>query len=239
MKVFWFSWTNFQPLLAPLICLLSTEEKQKGDRLRFEHLQQRYQINHGVLRIILAQYLNCEPSVLNFTYTEKGKPLIVSFGHLHQLEFNLSHSQDLALIGINYAGKIGVDIEYRREIEDCLSLAKRFFSAQDYLFLAQTSGEAQQKLFFQLWTAKEAYLKATGKGISGGLDQVQIGFSPTRFIALEGSFDLAQQWHLFSFELNTDYQAAIAVPKTDFKPRTGELKIEELTPDNLFRPLFL
>jgi 4'-phosphopantetheinyl transferase len=124
----------------------------------------------------------------------------------------------MAIVGISRDRRIGVDLEKMRSMENSEQLAQRFFCASEHRLLTQAIPEERDKLFFQLWTAKEAYLKATGEGISGGLNQVEIALNPLRFINLPN-------WYLQSFESNPDddhnYWAAIAV---EGKGETIEIK---------------
>lgn len=158
--------------------LLSPDEVARGDRFKFSHDQINFICTRGIARCILAKYLGYAPADLQFSYTEKGKPFFADhFNHLN-LNFNISHSKNLAVYGITQANLIGVDIEYLRTNLEMLALAKRFFSAQEYLAISNLSGNTQLNLFFRLWTCKEAYLKAVGLGIAGGgLDRVVVNLA--------------------------------------------------------------
>jgi len=193
--------------LQNLISLLSAAEKIKADRFEFPQHQRRYQAVHGILRIILGRYLKLDPTQINFTHSDRGKPYLTDDCNPLNLQFNLSHSENRAIVGISHDRPIGVDLEKIRPMENAEQLAKRFFCASEYALLTQAIPEERDKLFFQLWTAKEAYLKATGEGISGGLNQIEIALNPLRFIHFPN-------WYLQSFEFNPDddhnYWAAIA-----------------------------
>ena len=194
--------------LQTFISLLSTSEKIKADRFKFRQHQHRYQAVHGILRIILGRYLKLDPAQINFTHRDRGKPYLTADCNPLNLQFNLSHSENMAIVGISRDRPIGVDLEKIRPMENAEQLAERFFCASEYALLTQAIPEERDKLFFQLWTAKEAYLKATGEGISGGLNQIEIALNPLRFINLPN-------WYLQSFEFNPDddhnYWAAIAL----------------------------
>jgi 4'-phosphopantetheinyl transferase len=183
----------------------------RANRFRFDHHRRRYQIAHGVLRILLANHLHCSPAAIAFTYSERGKPAIADHCQPQGLQFNLSHSEDLGIVGISRDRLIGVDVEYVREMDNLDSLVKRFFCAEEYQYFQQAPPQQQQQIFFQLWTAKEAYLKATGAGLAGGLDQVQLSLSPLKFQSLPGNIENLKDWDLFSCELLSNYQAAITV----------------------------
>jgi 4'-phosphopantetheinyl transferase len=208
VHLWWISLDVTEKNLQNFISLLSESEKIKADRFKFPQHQRRYQAVHGILRIILARYLSLDPTQVNFTQSDRGKPYLTDDCNSVNLQFNLSHSENMAILGINRDRSIGVDVETVRPMENSLQLAKRFFCASEYDLLTQAIPEERDKLFFQLWTAKEAYLKATGEGISGGLNQVEIALNPLRFINLPN-------WYLQSFESNPDdernYWAAIAI----------------------------
>jgi len=208
VHLWWISLDVSEEDLQTCIALLSESEKIKADRFKFPQHQRRYQAVHGILRIILARYLNLDPIQLNFTHSDRGKPYLSHDCNPVNLQFNLSHSENRAIVGISRDRSIGVDLEKMRPMGNAMLLAERFFCPSEYTLLTQAIPEERDKLFFQLWTAKEAYLKATGEGISGGLNQVEIALNPLRFINFP-------DWYLQSFESNPDdecnYWAAIAL----------------------------
>lgn len=208
IHLWWISLDLTEEDLQTCIALLSESEKIKADRFKFPQHQRRYQAVHGILRIILGRYLNLDPAQINFTHSDRGKPYLTEDCNPLNLQFNLSHSENMAIVGISRDRRIGVDLEKMRSMENSLQLAKRFFCDSEYALLTQTIPKKRDKLFFQLWTAKEAYLKATGEGISGGLNQVEIALNPLRLINFPN-------WYLQSFESNLDdehnYLSAIAL----------------------------
>jgi len=208
VHLWWISLDVTEEKLQNLIALLSESEKIKADRFKFPQHQRRYQAVHGILRIILGRYLNIDPAQINFTHSDRGKPYLIDDCNPLNLQFNLSHSENRAILGISRDRPIGVDLEKIRPMGNAEQLAERFFCASEYALLTQAIPAERDKLFFQLWTAKEAYLKATGEGISGGLNQVEIALNPLRFINFP-------DWYLQSFSPNPNddqnYWAAIAV----------------------------
>ena len=208
VHLWWISLDVSEENLQNLSSLLSKSEKIKAERFKFPQHQRRYQAVHGILRIILGRYLKLDPTQINFTHSDRGKPYLTDDCNPLNLQFNLSHSENMAIVGISRDRRIGVDLEKMRPMENAEQLAERFFCASEYALLTQAIPAERDKLFFQLWTAKEAYLKATGEGISGGLNQIEISLNPLRFINFPN-------WYLQSFESNLDddqnYWAAIAV----------------------------
>ncbi|YAI81660.1 MAG: 4'-phosphopantetheinyl transferase family protein [cyanobacterium endosymbiont of Rhopalodia sterrenbergii] len=159
--------------------ILDQEERIKAEKFSFKEHQRRFIVARGTLKTILSRYLNIPASKIGFTYSSRGKPRLTNklggnkLGG-NKLQFNLSHSYELAIYGVTCNNVIGVDLEYIRPMSGAKKLAKRFFCSQEYNHISLLTSPELEKTFFKLWTAKEAYLKATGEGISGGLDQVEV-----------------------------------------------------------------
>jgi 4'-phosphopantetheinyl transferase len=210
-------WTNLDlPLIQieAFLQILSADEQERANRFRFAKDRNRYIVSRGVIRTLLGQYLKLKPNLIKFVYNSKGKPsLELSLNSLN-LNFNLSHSQGLGLYGITQGHLIGVDLEYIKPLTDGEKIAKRFFSPQEYQIISRLPQSEKQQAFFKGWTAKEAFLKATGEGLSNGLDQVEFELQPEqpfRLLKIQGDATMASQWSLFSFTPVTDAIATILV----------------------------
>lgn len=132
--------------------------------MRSPQLQQRFIAAHGGLRELLGRYLGAHPSQVRFVHNGFGKPSLS--GRLgSRLTFNLSHSADLALIGIAADAEIGVDLEYIRDEPDFTEIAQWFFDAVEVEELNRLPSELRARAFLGSWTRKEAYAKARGEGL--------------------------------------------------------------------------
>jgi 4'-phosphopantetheinyl transferase len=140
---------------------LSIDEQARAARFKFPHHRDRFIAARGILRTLLSKYLNQSPASFKFSYSDRGKPLLDN-----PLQFNVSHSEDLALYAFTYDRSIGIDVEVIRSVENLEGLTQRFFCPSEHQAIAQLPPEVQHKLFFRYWTCKEAYLKATGEGLS-------------------------------------------------------------------------
>jgi len=185
---------------------LSSDEIARAERFYFPEHRQRFMAGRGTLRTILGQYLDIAPKQVEFEYQPRGKPLLAAKFADQGLLFNLSHSQDLALLGISYQNQIGVDLEYIRTMSDLEGLAKRFFSAREYEYLRLLSPAQQQQIFFRYWTCKEAYLKATGDGLVQ-LEEIEIDLTPNQPSKLLVSGD----WSLRELTPANNFAAAVVV----------------------------
>ncbi|MBD6614638.1 4'-phosphopantetheinyl transferase superfamily protein [Komarekiella sp. 'clone 1'] len=197
--------------LQYLAATLSSDEIARAERFYFQKHRQRFIAGRGILRTILGRYLSIEPQKIRFDYQLRGKPVLADTFADSGLVFNLSHSQNLGLFGVNCTRQIGVDLEYIRPVSDLESLAKRFFLAREYAVLRSLSPNQQQEVFFRYWTCKEAYLKATGDGLVG-LEHIEVLLTPTEPATLQTSED----WGLVELVPAKDYVAAVAVAGLDW-----------------------
>lgn len=193
---------------------LSTDERSRADRFYFEKDKKRFIVGRGLLRTILGYYLDIQPHHVKFTYGSKGKPALEVGDEGCSLEFNLSHSQGMAVYAIARDRKIGIDIEHKRTITEVDQLAKNFFSARENTILSGLSPSQKQEMFFHCWTSKEAYLKAIGEGLTKPLDEIEVSLAigePPKLLSIAGDPQEAQRWCLHSLTPAADYVATLAV----------------------------
>ena len=200
--------------LEELETVLSEDEKLRANRFRFAKHKRRFIAARGILRQLLAGYLQSSPGEINFTYNPQGKPQLASSFKNIDLQFNISHSEDLALYSFNYEQQIGIDLEYLRENVDYENIAKRFFCETEFQLITSCISEQRQQRFYQLWTAKEAYLKAIGKGLGGGLETSEIKLNQEEnicFHSIENKEETASNWSLYNFIPESNFVATIAL----------------------------
>ena len=197
-------------VIEKLASTLSKDEINRANRFRFQQHRDRFIVGRGILRELLANYLRDR---VIFEYSLRGKPQLASFLNQDSLQFNVSHSQDLAIYGFNYQRIIGVDLEYIKDNIDYKQLAKRFFTTQELQLIHSYPTSEQKTIFFQLWTAKEAYLKATGEGLAGSLDTIEFTLDNNSVKLMEIKQDQAQvsYWSINNFIPQDNFIATIAV----------------------------
>lgn len=148
---------------AKLLDYVSPEKKGRIQRfMRFEDAQR------SLLGDILARYALCKKigiknKSLIFTKNEYGKPFLKHY----DTHFNISHSANWVLCAVD-TKPVGVDVEKVSSID--FNIAKRFFSPQEYMLLMNQAEDKRQEFFFKIWTLKESFIKAEGKGLSIPLD---------------------------------------------------------------------
>ncbi|WP_131781794.1 4'-phosphopantetheinyl transferase family protein [Legionella gresilensis] len=154
--------------------ILNEEELARANRFYFPHHKRRFSIARTMLRLILSRYLQIAPNKLIFSYNKYGKPSVINS---KQLEFNVSHSQDLALLAIGQQFPVGVDLEFF-SARPYKGIAKHLFSLQEQEKLANLPAYYQALGFFNIWALKEAFIKACGMGLSYPTEQFSVNMSP-------------------------------------------------------------
>jgi len=199
--------TDFLIEVPTLSLLLNSDEIQRAERFRFEEHKQRYIVARAMLRNILGLYSKQAPKEIIFTYGVRGKPYLLH--NPHNLQFNLSHSHDVAVYGITTQHEMGVDVE---KIADASKedIAKRFFSQEEYHRLMQLPAGQRSNGFYQLWSRKEAVIKAIGEGLYAPLHLFTVAMtSNAEFLNLihQGN---TLSLHVENFATIAGYQAAFA-----------------------------
>jgi len=197
--------------MEQLVGLLSGGEQARAVRLRSGTARRRFAAARGLLRELLGASVGQPPAELRFAYGPQGKPGLNPPG---RLRFNLSHCDGLALYALALDRELGVDLERVRPGRDALALARRHFAPAELAQLAALSPWERAAAFSCIWTCKEAYLKATGRGIwAGGLASCEIGQRPGGGPELPGP--QAARWTLWSVDPGPQLAAAVVVEGRD------------------------
>ena len=197
--------------------LLAPEEQARAQRLHDAVHRRRFVLAHAALRALLAGYLDAAPSAIAYTLGAHGKPALArGDGGRADVEFNLSHSQDIALIALARGRPVGVDVQHWSEKTEHLRLADRFFSPSERDALRALTHEAEDvsRAFYAAWTRKEAYVKATGHGIARGLHHFDVTLAPgehARLLADRLDPDAPARWSMTALEPAPRYSAAVVV----------------------------
>lgn len=139
------------------------ERAQKFVRGKESHIASRW-----LQRKVLARYAGVAPEAVEFLRTDKGKPYLPQ----SDIHFSLSHSGHWALLAVGKTGLIGLDIEAVNTARDLIGIAESYYHPHEFARVQTLSGVAQSDYFYRLWTLKEAFFKATGTGISAGLEKI-------------------------------------------------------------------
>jgi 4'-phosphopantetheinyl transferase len=200
--------------------VLSSDESARASRFHFPRDRHRFIAARALLRMILASYLATDPSKLAFSYSDKEKPSLGPSYAQWGITFNISHSGGIALLAFTRGRQIGVDVELIRHDFDLEGIARRFFSANEQEQLAALPEAEKPEAFFRCWTRKEAYIKATGDGLSLPLSQFDVSVaehSPSVLLATRPDASEASRWLLQEVLGGPGYIAALCVRGEDWK----------------------
>lgn len=196
-----------EPCQTQTACL-SAAERERVARFAFERDRRRFRAAHCGLRRLLSERTGIAPAELNFVSGPHGKPALSGSGGC---AFNMSHSDDVAVVGIAAQGEsIGIDIESCRPLSDALALARRHFSRSELHQLEATDPLDRSLAFLRCWTRKEACLKAIGSGLSIEAASFSAGFdSEPRRVTIGTANGLATL-RLWSLEASAAFVGAFA-----------------------------
>ena len=217
----WLSYLNVhQARLKHLYPLLSDEEKERSERFKFYKHRKLFIASHGFLHATLARYIPLPENGILFSHNEYGKPSIISKQNQEGIQFNLSHSNNLAILAICKHNQLGIDIEFTERKTDWQGIFRRFYTQNEQKELLKLPEETQKNAFFKIWTRKEAHMKVTGQGLHLPPDKFEVSVPPKQaeFLgnlkAADNNFYKMQDIALP--EMFTDYHACLSA-NFDFK----------------------
>jgi 4'-phosphopantetheinyl transferase len=200
-------------LLQACRAVLSSDERERADRLRFETDRARYTIAHAYFRFVLAQHLGLtDPADVPLTSGANGEPLIAS-ARAGALRCSLSHARDHVAVALAPTA-VGIDVEEYREGTEIERIAQRYFAPEEAAELRALEPDAARERFVQLWTCKEAFIKAIGLGLAHPLDGFAVrglGAGVPRYAGIPVEHGGDDAWTLATRSLGAGAHAAVAV----------------------------
>ena len=198
------------------LSLLSADERARAERFHFARDRRRFIARRAYLRLLIESYLGSAPGDVHFYYSAAGKPFLARDCGGDELSFNMSDSGELAVYAFTLSETsptIGIDVE---QIEPAVAqerISEHFFSAYEIATLRALPAAERIHGFFNCWTRKEAYLKATGDGLTLPLDQFDVSLTPgepAELLRAAGGIDTSH-WVLHELKVGCGYTAAVAV----------------------------
>lgn len=206
--------------------LLSKKEIKKSKAYAFEKDKNSYLIRHAALRQLIGSYLNIEPNSIKFDTQGNDKPILKT---PQTLKFNLSHSGDMILIAISPNLEVGIDVEMNKPLPDFANIVKSYFSKNEIDKLFNLSETDQLEGFYNCWTRKEAYIKATGQGLSTPLDQFSVSLIPgaaPKLTRVEWDPDELDNWTMFHIDAAQDYIGALCAAGESIQTSWWNFQVE-------------
>lgn len=196
-----------------LLPCLSDEELARARAFVLPAARNQYIQTRAVLRMLLGGLLKRPAESLSFDYGPYGKPFLPSAAGCC---FNVAHSGDYALLAVSWGVQVGVDIERQRETDDLNSLARMVLSPDEAGAWTALPMVERVPAFFTIWTAKEALVKATGRGLGLGLSSLDVGGLPAAVPQAGHRVKVGESgWcRLTQLDVPSGYAAALAVHET-------------------------
>lgn len=211
--------------------LLSAEERARRARYRFARDQRRYLVTRALVRTVLSRYATVPPGDWAFAAGPRGRPAIAAPRVEPPLEFNISHSSDLVMVGITSGRALGIDVESIVAREAEIDGLDRYFAPQESAALIALPPAARRRRFFELWTLKESYIKARGLGLAIALDAFSFELTAERGLSLHMLSQLEDSpaaWQLWQLDLRAGYLAAVCAARGEGD--APQIVLRELVP---------
>jgi 4'-phosphopantetheinyl transferase len=180
---------------ARLATLLDADERARRDRMAHDSGRRQQLLARALQREVLSRH---EPSIApaewRFARGAHGRPELAPAFAATGLNFNVAHTAGLVVVAVGRVARLGVDVE-ALDKRVSLPVARRYFSPREVAALDALAPEARPRRFLRLWTLKEAYLKAVGEGLAGGLDRMTFTLGGAPGITFEHDEDAdAARW---------------------------------------------
>ena len=199
---------------------LNDEEKQRALKFARLDLQKKFVKTRGVLRQILASYLDLKPQKIIIKTANYGKPYLTN----GTLNFNLSHTGNQFVIAVSDTGDVGIDIEQYRDKKSISGLVKKCFSKVEQDYWNNLSEQQKNIMFYRFWVRKESFVKAVGRGIALGLDQCIINpEEQDYFLEIPSEYGQASSWRIIDVPIDDNSPCAVVISNKPVKYKQTRL----------------
>ncbi|MGH9383312.1 MAG: 4'-phosphopantetheinyl transferase family protein [Vicinamibacterales bacterium] len=197
--------------------LLTPDESERMARFVFERDRQQFLITRALVRTTLSRYARVAPAAWRFIANDHGRPEVLDRpAGVADLRFNLSHTHGLIACAVTVGREVGVDVEdITRDVTH--DVAGRFFAPREVADLRSLPSADQERVFFDYWTLKEAYIKARGLGLSLPLSDFAFCLRPPALptIAFEPTIrDDPASWQFFQTSPTPKHRLGLAVRRS-------------------------
>jgi 4'-phosphopantetheinyl transferase len=199
--------------LREYAALLAPDEIERARKFRDEARRQQFVVTRALTRIALSNYApDIAPEEWRFATGARGKPVLAAGFEEHSLHFNAAHTTGLVALAVAREPDVGVDVENLVEGHPPLSIASRYFDADEVRDLEQLPVGEKRRRFYALWTLKESWLKATGRGLADGLGNISFALDAAhRARRVTFATETPGTWRFWQAQVSTEYLLAIAI----------------------------
>jgi len=210
VHLWWVDLEQHRHLLDACQDLLDPQENQRTAAFHETAHRRDFILQRGILRFLLGTYLGLAPDSLQLEQSDSGK-LSVHIGNRLELNFNLSHSGQLALYAFCRQAALGVDIQQRRPLDELWELAERVLSRIELEQFQAQAYDQRSDWFFRAWVRKEAFLKAWGSGflIEPGTITILPAEKQPDTLVIVRQEKPAPGWRVIDLSASQGYEAAL------------------------------
>ncbi|MGH9613320.1 MAG: 4'-phosphopantetheinyl transferase family protein [Bryobacteraceae bacterium] len=207
--------------IAAAAAILSGSENARAASFLRPKNRRDYIAAHALLRQALSRRHPLPPREWSFEIKPGGKPMLAApFAEAAGLSFNLAHTDGLVACIVTDGVEAGIDVERVDRAGDSLEIARRYFAPDEYARLETCAPEVRSRRFVELWTLKEAALKATGDGITASLDGFSFETDDSLAIRVDApAGERALDWQFGLFAPFPAYRLAVAIRWPAQEPR--------------------
>jgi 4'-phosphopantetheinyl transferase len=211
----WFQATGAldEAAIAAAASVLSDEERAQYHRFRFAHDARDYAAAHALLRATLSRDGDRAPERWRFDKTANGKPFLIDQGAC-RASFSLSHTNGMVACAVTADADVGVDVEYVDRVVDMPAIAARFFAPAEAAHLARLNAAAQRDRFFDLWTLKEALVKALGSKMAPSMRAFAFSVGANGDVQLDAPDMDTNSWQFGLFAPGPRHRLAVAARRS-------------------------
>lgn len=207
---------------------LAPAEHARAARFGRESLRRRYIVGRASLRWILARTLGLAPAAVPIVRGDRGRP------HLEgnrDLDFNVSHTEAVALIGVARKGRIGVDVEHSSRDVRADGLARKFLTPAERATLLRLPEPERRARFLRYWTCKEAMSKATGDGLSAPFRELEVTLDTRLALTAGPGYYEPSRWRLHAIDAPAGFFGTVALWFDDRREITPPPPNDPASPD--------
>ena len=204
-------WCSVAPVEARLQAFarwLSPAERERAARFGTPQLRDRYVMGRGTLRSILGRALGTDPASVEIVRGTRGRPQLAG---TPALDFNISHTAGVAIVGVTRRGRIGVDVERLDRTINVAGIARKFLTSSERNAIACIDADAGRRQVLTLWTCKEAMSKATGDALAAPFGAMNVTLDGNRALRSGPGAYRPEHWSLHAAGVPSDYVATVAL----------------------------
>jgi len=217
------------PAIERCLAVLDPADRARAAAFRSEPAQHAFVVGRGLTRTLLGRLLDIPAARVALDRYPNGKPRLAAEHRAAGLHFNLSHSGDVVLVAIARGLVVGIDVERCAPRSAVSRIASRFFSADEAAAIFDRPTLDPQLAFYRTWTRKEAFIKATGDGLSRPLDSFRVSRAdePPALVWSRQPSDL-DRWTMAAVGVENDYEATLVIARPERGP-SPDARVEPRT----------